>query len=244
MADLTPFEVGQIKAHHYHELKPSKIAEIMTRSDGSEITAQTIRNIIKKLEADETWEGGRAEGSGAKRITTPTQDKKIVSQTLKKRGKVKVTAAHLKKTNPDLRKLSDMTIYRRLGDAKLGSLTRRDKSQIYTPNLRKRLAYARWILAQFVSFIMSIIYSDGTTFWLPRDEQEVHSSKRASLGKRVWRRLDGKDSLWDECIGPSKYGKAQGTPVRETWAGYFLVWLASLLCYQDCHTFQGFLHHL
>ena len=130
MTDLTPFEVGQIKAHHYHEINPSEISRIMNRSDGSQITPQTIRNTIKKLESDPSWEGGREPGSGAVRKTTKAQDNKIVSQTLKNRGKVKVTVGHLKKKNPDLRPLSDTLIERRLAEANLGSLNRRDKSQV------------------------------------------------------------------------------------------------------------------
>lgn len=214
MADLTPFEVGQIKAHLYHEVNPSKIARIMTRSDGSPITAQTVRNTKAKLEENPSWEGGREEGSGAPRATTPAQDKKIVKQTLANRGKHKVTVHWLKKKNPDLRNFSDTLIERRLKDAELGSKNRRDKSQVTGADLQARLAYAHWVLALSHSFLMNIIYSDGTTFWLPRSQQEADSTKRASLGRRVWRRLDGKDSLWEECIGPSRYGKGQGTACK------------------------------
>ena len=225
MADLTPFEVGQIKAHHYHEVNPSEISRIMSRSDGSPITPQTVRNAIKKLESDPSWEGGREPGSGAVRKTTKAQDKKIVSQTLKNRGKVKVTVGHLKKKNPDLRAFSDTLIERRLSEASLGSLNRRDKSQVPAVHFTARLEYARWIKAQTWSFLMSIIYSDGTTFWLPRSQAEADSQKRASLGKRVWRRLDGKDSLWEDTIGPSKYGNAQGLAVRVAWAAsIYLGW--------------------
>ena len=30
----------------------------------------------------------------------------------------------------------------------------------------------------------------------------------------MWRQADGSDGLYEECIGPSAYWKAQGTPVR------------------------------
>ena len=57
-------------------------------------------------------------------------------------------------------------------------------------------------------------YSDGTVFFLDRDAAEHESSRRAALGRSVWRRADGKDALYADCVGPSSYTKGQGVPVR------------------------------
>ena len=34
------------------------------------------------------------------------------------------------------------------------------------------------------------------------------------LGKKIWRRMDRTDALYEDCIGPSSYSKGQGAPVR------------------------------
>ena len=57
-------------------------------------------------------------------------------------------------------------------------------------------------------------YSDGTVFYLDRSAAEVESSKRAALGRCVWRKADCTDALYADCVGPSAYKKAQGVPVR------------------------------
>ena len=57
-------------------------------------------------------------------------------------------------------------------------------------------------------------YTDGTTFFLDRDEDEHEHSQRAALGTMVWRRSDNKDSMYQDCMGPSSYNKGQGIPVR------------------------------
>jgi hypothetical protein len=66
MATLTPFEVGQIKAHARHGLGPAAIAELVFKADGSDINQQTIANAIAKLEADKTWRGGVAKKGAAR----------------------------------------------------------------------------------------------------------------------------------------------------------------------------------
>ena len=37
---------------------------------------------------------------------------------------------------------------------------------------------------------------------------------KACLGTHVWRRLDGRDALFQDCIAPSCYSKAQGKAIR------------------------------
>ena len=54
MAKLTPFEVGQIKAHPYHELSSSEVADLVIKSDGEPVSRETVREVMAKLEADPT----------------------------------------------------------------------------------------------------------------------------------------------------------------------------------------------
>ena len=49
---------------------------------------------------------------------------------------------------------------------------------------------------------------------LDRTQEEFEQSKQAALGTHVYRRADGSDAMWQECLGPSAYNKAQGLPVR------------------------------
>lgn len=49
---------------------------------------------------------------------------------------------------------------------------------------------------------------------LDRTHEEFEQSQQAALGTHVYRRADGSDAMWQECLGPSAYNKAQGLPVR------------------------------
>jgi hypothetical protein len=49
---------------------------------------------------------------------------------------------------------------------------------------------------------------------LDRSLEENEHCQRAALGRFVWRRSHGRDALFEECLGPSSYKKAQGHPVR------------------------------
>ena len=57
-------------------------------------------------------------------------------------------------------------------------------------------------------------YTDGTVFYLDRTEDELEHGKRRCLGSHVWRRSDNRDAMFQDCLGPSSYNKAQGTPVK------------------------------
>ena len=101
MAQLSPFEVGQVKAHMHHELGPSQISRLIIKADGESTFSHTaISDCIAKLKAGPGWRGERAEGSGRPRETTKGQDKQIEKKVLKWRGKAKVTVPWLKKELP------------------------------------------------------------------------------------------------------------------------------------------------
>ncbi|CAK0888840.1 unnamed protein product, partial [Prorocentrum cordatum] len=77
-----------------------------------------------------------------------------------------------------------------------------------------RLDFAAWTLARTAATLARWAYTDGTVFFLARDNSELESHQRGALGPHVWRQADGSDGLYEECIGPSAYWKAQGHPVR------------------------------
>ena len=52
MADLSPFEVGQIIAHRQHGLGPQKISELVQRDDGSRVSRQAVKNAMDRLDED------------------------------------------------------------------------------------------------------------------------------------------------------------------------------------------------
>ena len=95
MARLTPFEIGQIKAHLHHGLGATAIAGLVTKIDGASVSAQAVCDVKAKLEENPSWRGERAPGSGAPRKTDAGTDKAIVREVFRARGRAKVTVAYL-----------------------------------------------------------------------------------------------------------------------------------------------------
>ena len=87
MARLTPFEVGQIKAHLHHGLGPTSIAALVVKADGSCVSVQGVSDVKAKLEADRAWRGERAAGSGRPRKTVAAMDRAIVRAVFRARGR-------------------------------------------------------------------------------------------------------------------------------------------------------------
>jgi transposase len=89
---LTPFEIGQVKAHMEHGLSAASIAQRVFKKDGKSTFGPTaIQNCMSKLKEKPKWRGERPKGSGRPRKTNKKQDKEIVKWLLKERGKQKVT---------------------------------------------------------------------------------------------------------------------------------------------------------
>ena len=103
---------------------------------------------------------------------------------------------------------------RRLADAGLAWLRRRRKSCVASVYKPARLLWADWVLPHHMSTLARLAYTDGTTFFLARTEPEREDKARLALGSHVWRMADGSDGLFEECVGPSVYAKAQGRAVR------------------------------
>ena len=95
---VTPFEVGQVKAHLHHQLGPAAIARLVFKPDGkTNYSVTAIHDCIARLEADPEYRGERRQGSGAPRQTTKAQDAQIVHFVFRNRGRRKVTVAMLRK---------------------------------------------------------------------------------------------------------------------------------------------------
>ena len=212
---LTPFEVGQVKAHAHHGLGPTAIARILLKPDGkSHWSDRAIADTLEALEADPSWRGERQEGSGRPRATTAKEDKLVVQEVFKHRGSIKVTVTHLKKKFRHLRNLCDGTVENRLHDANLAWLRRRRKTLVPEKYLEPRKEYAKAVLKKHHSTLRRWAYTDGTVWYLDRTDEELEDTKRRALGSHVWRMADGSDALFQDTIGPSSYGKAQGKPVK------------------------------
>ena len=76
------------------------------------------------------------------------------------------------------------------------------------------MEYCLSVKRKHTSTLEKWAYTDGTVYYLDRTAVEKESSKRRALGAHVWRRADNRDALYEDCIGPSNYGKGQGVPVK------------------------------
>ena len=215
-AQLGEFEAGQVKAHLWHGLGPSKIAEIVRKPGRKKLfySPTAIANCIKKLEEDPQWSGTRKTGSGPPRKTSEEQDEQLLELVFEKRGKRKVTVNFLRTCVPWAKGLGNTALEERLHDAGLAFLRRRDKTLVLKVDRAPRIKYCKWVVKQRQDFLDQWCYADGTVFFLDRNEAENEETQRAALGKMIWKMADGSESLYDDCVGPSCYKKGQGHPVK------------------------------
>ena len=212
---LGPFEAGQVKAYMSLGMGCAAIQGKVYKPDGKTRYGETaIVNCMNKIKEDPKWRGDRKEGSGAARKTTPKQDKQIVKWLLKERGKQKVTVSTLKKNFLFLRKFSDSLVEDRLHSEDLKWLRRYRKFKVTKQYLEARVRYSHGVKRKHQSTLNRYAYTDGTTWYVDRDEAEAEDSKQRSLGSHVWRRANNKEAMTQDCLGPSSYNKGQGTPVR------------------------------
>ena len=215
---LTPFEVGQIVALHRKGYAYRIISESIIRSD-PEAPAPSfgaIGQAIRRWEADPSWTGERARGSGRPRKTTATADARIVESVKKWRGKRKMTSTMLRRMEPAAKTVSPRTLRRRLNEAELHWFRRRRKTLVPESAVQPRLQWAAWILSLAAPFLKRFVFTDGVAFYLDRSQADFASSQRAALGLYVWRQADKRDALYQDCVAPSTYRKAQG-PVVRVW---------------------------
>ena len=214
-ARLSPFEVGQIKAHMYHGLGAAAISRIVVKADGkSHPSEHGVKDVMDKLAKKPGWRGEREPGSGRLRATTPALDKRMVRLVFKHRGSHKVTVDFIKKRIPAARKFSDDLVQRRLHDAGLQWMRRRKKSLVPTRYCQSRCDFAERVKRMRQASLDRWAYTDGTVVYLDKTQDANEHTQRAALGPSVWRMCDHTDALWKDCVGPSAYHKAQGEPIR------------------------------
>ena len=217
-ARFTPFLRGVIYGLFLAGWTHREIVDELVKSDGSEVSLGGVATAIKMAEAKGglLWDGLPASSSsaGRPRMTATALDKKIVRLVFKYRGKSVVTARFLRKMVPAARAVSMRTLRRRLGEAGLAWLRRRRKTVVPEEYKIARVAFADWVLARTAATLERWAYTDGMVFYLARSVAEKLDKKRAALGRFVWRQASGADALYEDCVGPSAYWKAQGTPVR------------------------------
>jgi transposase len=220
-AGFSPFLRGAIWGLYFLAgWSEAEIADEVPKLDGTPPTQQAVSSVVVQAEKNGgyLWDGedGRSvsETVGRPRATTAKLDKEILKLVKKHRGRVLVTPKYIKKMIPAARKVCLRTLRRRLGEAGLAWLRRRRKTLVSKEHREARVQWAHWVLQRTCSTISRWAYSDGTVFYLARTANEKLSKARAALGPFVWRQANGCDALYEECVGPSVYWKAQGLPVR------------------------------
>ena len=228
---LTPFLRGVIYGLLLAGWTYCEIAEEVEKPDGTHPSQQAVAKVAATLKScgGFRWDGHSSSGNaGRPRATTDALDKQIVKLVFKHRGSAVVTIKYVQKMIKAARKFSSRTIGRRLGEAGLQWLRRRRKSLVPAAHKASRLQWAEWVLARTAVTLTRWAFSDGTSFYIGRSEGEQEQKTRGALGPYVWRHADGRDGLFEDCVGPSAYWKAQGMPIK-IWgllvAGTLFVWV-------------------
>ena len=217
---LSPFLRGAIFAFFLAGHTQQEIADEVEKPDGTNPTQPAVAQTIAEAQKNGglLWDGGVAAKAatlaGRPRSTQDALDKKIYKLVLKHRGRALVTVKFIKKKLLQARKVSDRTLSRRLVEAGLAWFRRRRKSLVPEAHKVARLDWAAWVLARTVSTLARWAYTDGTVFYIARCQSELESKARAALGPYVWRMANGADALYEDCVGPSSYAKAQGKAIR------------------------------
>ena len=217
MAHFTPFARGAIDGLHIAGWSLAEIAEEVPKADGSAACQQAVWATLMSAKEQggylSTGESG-AHSAGRPRGTSSALDKQIQRVVFKHRGRAMVTPKFIRKVVPAARRVSLRTLRRRLGDAGLAWLRRRRKTIAPKEHRASRVRWAHWVMKRRRTSLSRWVYTDGTVFYLARSVAESESKKRAALGPFVWRQADGSDGLYEDCVGPSSYAKAQGKAVR------------------------------
>jgi hypothetical protein len=216
---LHPFDKGVVWGLHLADVPRLRIQQLTCKTDGSAPSLRAIDAVIARKKAEDDWKGEKEDVGGRPAALSAPQKKQVVKLVFKERGSRRLTVPFCMKRLRFLRKFCQSTVFRALADAGLSFLTRRQKA--FVPRLHKvlRLAYCESIMRKHQKTLQRYAYTDGTTFYLARSVAERVGKDRLALGKMVWRMSSGKDGLWDDCVGPSLYAKAQGLPVK-IW-GFF-----------------------
>lgn len=190
------------------------ISKTVRKKDGTRPQLRCVQAVLQKKRKEPRWRGENSQAGGRPKKLPEDTQQALLDFVVTKRGTMRVTAAVCKRFVPAARKVSHKTVLRTLKAAALSHLPRRKKRSVPKLWREKRIEFCKWILSRRANFLKRFAYSDGTTFYLARGEAEQGDKKRSALGPKVWRMSDGKDGLWDDCVGPSCYAKSQGQPVK------------------------------
>ena len=211
---LTPAARNRIIGMSLAGAPRADMRDKVRKTDGRPPSLRAVDGILARFAADPQWDGSDSSAGGRPRQLSPAQEKQILRILVRDVGKFVVTARYVKKKLRSTRGVRDDVIretFRRLG---YGYRDRRGKRAIARKYKPSRLAYCDWLLKQTQAYLNTFAYTDGTTFFLAADDAQHDDKQRAALGKKVWRRTDGKDSLQDKNVGASSYAKSQGEPVK------------------------------
>ena len=164
-ARLTPYEVGQIKAHHAHGMGPVDIAGVVVKTDGAHPTHSAVSQTLSHLGRNGKWRGDRKATTGRPRASTVALDKAVVKEVFKSRGSIRVTVSYLKKKIVAARSLSNSLLERRLAEAGLKWMRRRRKTLVPKEFLLVRRKWAKWVLKKRARSLKRWVYTDGTVFF-------------------------------------------------------------------------------
>ena len=191
-----------------------EMREKVRKTDGAMSSLKAVDDLISHFEEDPDWDGENSSAGGRPPLITPEQEKQIQRILMKDVGKFVVTAGYIKKKLPALRHVRNQVIHQTCERLGYAYRDRRRKAAIGDKHKPDRLVYCNWLLKQPQTYLNSFAYTDGTTFFLASDEAQCTDKQQAALGRKVWRRKDGQDSLEDKNVGPSAYAKSQGQPVK------------------------------
>ena len=184
------------------------------KTDGTPPTLKSVDQILAHFAEDSEWDGENSSAGGRPRLLTAEQEQEVKKILVRDVGKFVVTARYVKKKLTKLRSVRDHTIVRTFSRLGYSYRDRRRKPAIADKYKPARLVYCNWLLKQEQTYLNTFAYVDGTTFFLANDESQHTGKQRAALGRKIWRRKDGSDSLEDKNVGPSSYSKSQGVPVK------------------------------
>ena len=184
------------------------------KTDGAMPSLRAVAGVLAHFTADPDWDGADSSAGGRARLLTPQQEKSRMKILERDVGKFIVTARSVKKKLPELRTIRDQVVQQTFARLGYAYRDRRGKAAIADEYKPARLVYCDWLLKQSQAYLNNFAYVDGTTFFLALDESQRTGKKRAALGRKIWRRKDGTDSLEDKNVGPSSYSKSQGKPVK------------------------------
>jgi len=163
---LSEEEKSSILACHSEGMSNRSIATLMGVGEWQ------VRVLVQRFKAGDSL--GRKDGSGRPRITSPSQDQKIIIDI---KRNPRITAKEILKENPDI-KASERTVIGRIHESgEFGNYFTLKKPLITEKNRIRRLKWARahkdWSVEQW----RSVLWTDESPFQL-----------RFRMPNRVWRR--------------------------------------------------------